>query len=316
MKASMQNLKAIRPLTVAALIAAGFAASSANAAPLVTNWSYSTNATFTGATYQTGGGGTTTTLPYELSWGATSGNFQSPTANAANNRSALTVGSGDLGSARVGGGPVTGSIATTIGAGPLVTANGISLTHWNNPIDGGFNTLLTGSLLDTLTLIPTAWDPAGDPNPGAVNAPNITFNFDFRETPNAGPCAGGTPVECGDLFGFAGLPNLNQAFTLAGITYFAQVFVLGPSGAASPIAFLNDGQCAALGFGSAPLSSTATSGICQGFLTAEGQATTAQFAFAITTERIPVSVPEPGTLALLGLGLLGAGASLRRRKAA
>lgn len=312
MKARTQHLKAIKPLTVAALIAAGFAASSANAAPLVTNWTYSTNATFIAATYETGGTGTTTTSAYELSWGATGANFQ----NANSDRSALTVGSGDSGNARVGGGPVTGSIATTIGAGPLVTANGISLTHWNNPISASYNTLLTGSLLDTLTLTPTAWDPAGDPNPGAVNAPNITFNFDFRETPNAGPCAGGTAVECGDLFGFAGLPNLNQAFTLAGITYFAQVFVLGPSGAASPIAFLNDGQCAALGFGSAPLSSTATSGICQGFLTPEGQATTAQFAFAITTERIPVSVPEPGTLALLGLGLLGAGASLRRRKAA
>lgn len=311
MKAKMQTLKAVKPLTVAALIAAGFAASSTNAAPLVTNWNYSTDATFIAATYETGGSGTTTTSAYELSWGAMGADFQNPNSD----RSALTVGSGDTGNARIGGGPVTGSIATTIGPVPLVTANGISLTHWNNPISASYNTLLTGSLRDTLTLTPTAWDPAGDPDPGAVNAPTITFNFDFRETPNAGPCAGGTTTPCGDLFGFAGLPNLNQAFVLAGITYYAQVFVLGPGGAASPIAFLNDGQCAALGFGSAPLSSTTTSNICQGFLTAEGQATTAQFAFAVTTEPISVSVPEPGTLALLGLGLLGAGASLRRRKA-
>lgn len=305
MKARNSTHYAFKPVAIALVAALSGLSGSANAA-LVTQWNYSTNAQFLGATYETGGAGTSITNPYELSWGSDGGDFQDPSDDATENRSALTVGSGDSGNARIGGGPVTGSIATTIGSSSLNVAPGVSLTHWNNPISAAFNTLLTGSLFDTLTLTPTAWDPGTDPDPGVVNAPSITFNFDFRETPNEGPCAGGTATPCGDLFGFAGIPNLNQAFTLAGIEYFAQVFVLGPGGGASPISFLNAGQCSALGF----------SGVCQGFLTAEDAATTAQFAFAITTERIPVTVPEPGTVALLGLGLLGIGANLRRRKIA
>lgn len=294
----------LNPLAIALVTGLGTFAGSANAAPLVTQWNYSTNAQFLNATYETGGIGTTTTAAYELSWGNATGNFQSPSADSTLNRSALTVGSGDVGNQRIGGGPVTGSIATTIGSSPLSYAPGISLTHWNNPISASFNTLLTGSLFDTLTLTPTAWDPSGEPNPGVVNAPSITFNFDFRETPNEGPCAGGTATPCGDLFGFVGIPNLNLPFTLGGIEYFASVLILGPGGSASPLSLLSSGQCAALGFANQP---------CQGFLTAENGATTAQFAFAITTERIPFNIPEPGTLALLGLGLLGIGNSLRRR---
>ena len=53
---------------------------------------------------------------------------------------------------------------------------------------------------------------------------------------------------------------------------------------------------------------------CFGFRTLEGQSTTERFGFAITSA--PISVPEPGSLALLGLGLFGISRIMRRKTAA
>jgi hypothetical protein len=280
------------------MLASGYA----SAGPIVTQWSFSTEASFSGVTFGSGSGSTTAS-DYELSWGSASGNFQNPTSNANNNRSAMTIGTSTT---KTGGAPATGSVNTTIGGTPSIPAGqvglGTSFTHWNNPISGSFSTLLSGIVNDSLTLTPVL--PAAGP---AVSAPDLTFNFEFRETPNDGPCAGGTLAPCGDLFGFAGTPNLNLPFTYDDVDYFASIFVLGENFSTSPIAFLNDAQCAALGFTTGPSGKR-----CQGFLTAEEAFTTVQFGFAITTDRITINVPEPGTLALFSLAVAGLGFSRRK----
>jgi len=281
------------------ILASSLLAAGASAAPIVTQWSFATNATFSDAVFETGSGGSTASSDYELSWGNALGDFQAPTGTATSNRSALTI--GDIGDQTLtGGGPATGNVFTNTDGTPDILIGevglGINLSHWNNTISG-FNTLLRAVLTDTLTLTPL--DNA-DPGQAQVDAPTITFDFEFRETPNNPPgnpgCAGGTPEPCGDLVGFESIPTLNQAFTYNGNQYFASVLLLNEAlDAAAPIAALDPEQCTALSF----------EGACQGFLTTESARTTINFGFSVTS--VPIEVPIAPTfgLVLAGLGMLG-----------
>jgi hypothetical protein len=161
-------------------------------------------------------------------------------------------------------------------------------------------------ILSTLILTPF------DPSASALPAATITFKINFEETPNgADPCAdGGTSGlgvninECADIFVIdqnalnfpffydldgAGGPLQNQQYY---ISFFELTSGLNP---------LPSAACTAAGVTSP----------CIGFRTPEGADTTFQFAALITTR--PVSVPEPGALAMMGLGLGLMGLMLRRR---
>lgn len=281
----------------------------------VTTWGYSTNATFSNAVFE--GPGFNIANPYELSWGCDPSavgcqGYSSPTpSSGSNNRSAITIGNVVTGT-RDGGGPATGQVSTTFDGNPFnqpllvpsEVGKGISFTHWNNVIAS--NSLLTGTITDTLVL--NALTPVAGP---FYNAPTLTFNFHFNETPN-GPstCANGLAngvgnniAGCADLFGFQGLQGGAQAFTYAGWDYLVQIItfddVTGAPTAGIPL--LSAASCAALGF----------TGPCNGFETREDFRTTVPFGFFVTS--VGEHVPEPGSLALFGLALAGLGV-MRQRK--
>lgn len=115
------------------------------------------------------------------------------------------------------------------------------------------------------------------------------FTLRFKETINDAPCVDGNPAGsiCDDIFGFVAAANSDPtSFTYGGSRYNVDI----------------------TGFWNA----LAPNGTLQGdnnFYSAELGSNLASVQFAVT------QVPEPGSIALLGLGLLGLGAMRRRVKA-
>ncbi len=204
--------------------------------------------------------------------------------------------------------PVAGSRTATIATNDVLidpTHRTATVTHLNNPI--------TGATLSNVDILSTLWlTPVVPPSPGLPPA-TATFEISFAETPNgANPCADGDgapfdPVNqngCSDIF-VVSSDALNFSFfypdpddPLVNRQYFFSL--VEETNGFNP---LSDQACSAVG---------ASTG-CLGFQTPEEATTPFHFAALITTQRVPF-IPEPGTAALVGLALVGLGASRYRKK--
>jgi hypothetical protein len=266
--------------------ATAFAVSSASAGVLITDWTYTVKSEFVAGSATWAGSGTNGANPATpnpntdftasaslLTWGQKTGTYT--TLNGG--RSALQINPAEK----------SGDIFTN---GGLVDAN--TYIHYNNSGLGANSvTLQTVQIKATLNLYSATLDKFFE----------TTYFVNFKEVPNTSagcPSAaadGNNP--CSDIFVIDG--SLGEAFSYDGFEYS---FGFGIKDPLSILAATPE-QC---------LYANAVAGAdCLGVSTKENAVTPVTFQFALLAT--PSEVPEPGSIALLGAGLLGL-AGIRRRQ--
>jgi hypothetical protein len=110
------------------------------------------------------------------------------------------------------------------------------------------------------------------------------IHFAHNETPNVEPCPSPSAIPCDDIVTISSV-NLNSIITVGSDVYFFNLLGFSTNGGAT---------------------------ISSQFFSQEGGQNSAQL-FAVVTAQ-PIITPEPGSLMLIGTGLVGVITRLRRRK--
>jgi len=220
--------------------------------------------------------------------------------------------------------PVNGAINT----GDWNWADGTDIVHENWVIVG--DSLETATVFDGLSLVPASWESYGDDENILTDnspyfAPQLQFGINFFETPNGADNQGFCPDGnehlqgdningCGDIFEITGLEFLPFQ-PVVGDDYleFTVPFVLRTAGGVplegwGDTTYLVTTRLSGLTTLSDSYDCSNNQETCYGFVTVEEQTNVLQAQFKIRT------VPEPSTIAIFGLSILGF--SLARRKKA